>query len=75
MSWPDVVWGAAALRGVDERGRSEIEAAGGLQTHARGELIFASGEPADDFFVVESGEVEVRAVARGEESARLLRRV
>lgn len=75
MSWPDVVWGAAALRGVDERGRSEIEAAGEMQTHARGALVFATGEPADDFFVVESGEVEVRAVARGEESARVLRRV
>ena len=75
MRWPDVVWGAAALRGVDERGRAEIEAAGALQLHARGDMVFASGEPADDFFVVEAGEVEVRGVARGEEGTRLLRKV
>lgn len=73
MSWPEVVWGAAALRGVDERGRAEIEAAGKLASIEKNATVFAPGEPADDFFVVESGEVTLSATPRGEEKARVLR--
>ncbi len=73
--WPDLIWDAAALRGVDERGRAEIEAAGRVDDLKRGAKVFSIGEPADDFFVVEHGEVEVCAVPRGEEKMRVLRRV
>ena len=75
MSWPEIVWGAAALRGVDDRGRAEIEAAGALASLASGERVYAQGEPADHFYVVESGEIEVIATPRGEERSRVLRRV
>lgn len=73
--WPDRIWDAAALRGVDERGRTEIEAAGRIDDLKKGAKVFSIGEPADEFFVVENGEVEVRAVPRGEEKVRVLRRV
>ena len=75
MSWPEIVWSAAALRDVDDRGRAEIEAAGAIASLARGETIYARGEPADHFYVVESGEIEVMATPRGEEKSRVLRRV
>lgn len=74
-AWSDAIWDAAVLRGVDARGRAEIEAAGKIEPLAKGKNVFSAGEPADDFFVVESGEIEVRAVPRGEEKARVLRRV
>jgi Fe-S-cluster-containing dehydrogenase component len=74
-TWPDSVWDAAALRGVDERGRAEIEAAGRVEDFEKGAKTFSIGEPADDFFVVVEGEIEIRAVPRGEEKTRVLRRV
>ncbi|MEO7113957.1 MAG: cyclic nucleotide-binding domain-containing protein, partial [Polyangiaceae bacterium] len=73
--WSDRIWDASALRGVDERGRAEIEAAGRIENLKKGAKAFSIGEPADDFFVVEDGEIEVRAVPRGEENVRVLRRV
>ncbi len=73
--WSDRIWDAAALRGVDDRGRSEIEAAGRIDDLKKGAKIFSIGEPADEFFVVEHGEVAVRAVPRGDEKIRVLRRV
>ncbi|MGH7281584.1 MAG: cyclic nucleotide-binding domain-containing protein [Polyangiaceae bacterium] len=75
MSWPEIVWSAAALREVDDRGRAEIEAAGALASLERGETIYSQGELADHFYVVESGEIEVMATPRGEERSRVLRRV
>ena len=75
MSWPDVVWSAAVLRGIDDRARTEIEAAGSSRACTKGEKIFASGEPADAFFVVEEGRVAVRAIPRGEGEIRIIREV
>ena len=73
-AWPESIWDAAALRGVDGRGRKEIEGAGGIDVVGRGAKIFSSGEPADDFFVVERGGVDVRAAVRGQEKLRVIRR-
>ncbi len=75
MSWPEIVWSAAALRPLDARARSEIEAAGTLKTFARGERVFAAGQPADALFVVAAGRVGVRAVRRGEVDATVLREI
>jgi Fe-S-cluster-containing dehydrogenase component/CRP-like cAMP-binding protein len=72
--WPAAVWDSAWLRGLDGRARAQIEAAGRVRSLARGDRVYAMGEPADTFFVVASGIVEVRAVRRGETQARPLRR-
>ncbi len=63
-AWPTVVWDAPALRGLDERTRGEIEAAGTLRTLASGEVLYRPGEPADDLFVVVEGSVELRVSAQ-----------
>jgi Fe-S-cluster-containing dehydrogenase component/CRP-like cAMP-binding protein len=74
-TWPDAVWSVAVLRGLDARGRADIEAAGTLRDAKRGEAIFRAGEPADAFFVVVRGMFEVRALRRGDREASVLRRV
>jgi len=74
-AWPDEIWRAPVLRGLDARARSEIEAAGELRDLSRGARVFDAGEPADAFFVVETGRVAIRAVPRGETEARVLREV
>ena len=73
MTWPDTIWNAPALRGLDARARADIEAAGSLRALSAGDRVYASGEPADAFFVVERGEVHVRAVARGDEDMHVVR--
>ncbi len=73
--WPALAWRADALRDLDARSRLEIERAGDLIERAAGERVFAEGDAADTLFVVLSGEVEVRAVRRGDASATLVRRV
>jgi len=37
--WPDVVWDAVVLRGLDARARSEIEAAGRLRSLTNDEVV------------------------------------
>ena len=71
--WPQSVWNAAVLRGVDARGRAEIQAAGALRVLAPGEVVFRAGEPADSFFVVAEGLLQVRAVRRGDVALHVLR--
>ena len=62
------------MRGLDARSRSEIEAAGTLSTLEAGEALFRRGEPADAFFVVVDGVVEVRAARTRDSEARVIRR-
>jgi Fe-S-cluster-containing dehydrogenase component/CRP-like cAMP-binding protein len=75
VTWPEIVWSAAALRPLDARARAEIEAAGVLRRVGQGEAVFSAGQPADAFFVVAEGRVGVRAVRRGEVTATVLREI
>ena len=71
--WPDVVWDAVVLRGLDARARAEIEAAGRLRTLKAGEAVYGVGEPADALFVVIDGACELAAVRRGEAEESVIR--
>ena len=72
--WPRSVWQSPWLRGIAMDARAAVEAAGSVRSLEKGARVFAVGDPADAFFVVGEGMVDVRAVRRGEPEARLLRR-
>jgi Fe-S-cluster-containing dehydrogenase component/CRP-like cAMP-binding protein len=72
--WPEVVWEAAVLRGIDARARGEIEAAGRLRVMRQGDLIYRAGEPADALYVVVEGACSLSAVRRGEADSSVIRR-
>lgn len=74
MRWPEIVWDAAVLRGIDARARAEIEAAGRLRKMERGEVVYRAGEPADSLYVVVDGACALVAVRRGEADASVIRR-
>ncbi len=73
-AWPAAVWQSPWLRGIAEEARAGVEAAGSVRSLEKGARVFAPGEPADAFFVVGEGLVDVRGVRRGEPEPRLLRR-
>ncbi|MBX3188990.1 MAG: cyclic nucleotide-binding domain-containing protein [Labilithrix sp.] len=73
--WPDVVWDAAVLRGIDGRARAEIEAAGRLREMRAGDHVYRAGEPADALYVVVEGSCALVAVRRGEADASVIRSV
>lgn len=73
--WPEVVWDAAVLRGIDARARAEIEAAGRLRPIKCGDAVYRAGEPADALYVVIEGACTLAAVRRGEADASVIRRV
>ncbi len=73
-AWPALAWRPDALRDLDARARGELEASGEIVERAAGDKVFAQGDAADALFVVLSGEVEVRAVRRGDSSTTLVRR-
>lgn len=72
--WPDVVWDVSMLRGLDARGRSEIEAAGTVRELRAGEVLFRQGDPADALFVVASGVCTIEGRPRGDADAAVIRR-
>jgi Fe-S-cluster-containing dehydrogenase component/CRP-like cAMP-binding protein len=72
--WPAAVWQSPWLRGLDGTCRALLEDAGSVRVVERGELLFARGDPADAFFVVHEGLVDVRSVRRGETEPSVLRR-
>ena len=72
--WPDVVWDAVVLRGLDARARSEIEAAGRLRTLKGDEIVYRAGEPADALYVVVEGACVLTAIRRGETEPTTIRR-
>jgi Fe-S-cluster-containing dehydrogenase component len=74
-SWPEIVWSAAVLRGLDSRARADLEAAGELRDLRPGEAVFSPGEPAASLFVVVSGTFALRAIRRGDRAPTLLRTV
>lgn len=61
------------LRGLDERGRLDVQSSGRLWELAAGDALFEPGDPSDALFVVVRGEVELWSVARGDEAPSLLR--
>ncbi|GAC1546790.1 MAG: hypothetical protein NVS3B10_10730 [Polyangiales bacterium] len=71
--WPDAVWDAVVLRGLDARARAEIEAAGRLLTLNDDEPVYRAGEPADALYVVVEGACVLRATRRGEAQASVIR--
>lgn len=72
--WPAAVWSSPLLRGLDDRGRREIEASGKLVEKRPDESVYADGEPADVVFVVAKGVVSVTTLARGARATRVQRR-
>jgi Fe-S-cluster-containing dehydrogenase component/CRP-like cAMP-binding protein len=73
-AWPRPVWESPWLRELDPAAQAQIEAAGRVRSLDKGARVYAPGDPADAFFVVGAGLVDVRAVRRGETEARPLRR-
>ncbi len=72
--WPDAVWDAPILRGLDARARSELQAAGRLIELRAGERVFRAGDPADALYVVASGVCTLIGLRRGEAEPTSLRR-
>jgi Fe-S-cluster-containing dehydrogenase component/CRP-like cAMP-binding protein len=72
-AWPEVVWDASMLRGLDPRARGEIEAAGRLRDVRAGEVIYRPGDPADALYVIASGRCELLGVRRGDADSALIR--
>src|SRR5690606_3938648 len=68
-----MVFGAPLLRGLDQRGRHEVQSYGRLHELTPGRVVFRSGEPSDGIFVVRSGEVQRRGLVRGDEAESVLR--
>lgn len=73
--FPDAVWDVPVLRGLDDRARRELEAAGRVREVARGASVHRGGEPADALYVVVSGACEIVAVRRGDTKESVIRRV
>lgn len=64
IAWPDSLFAAPILRGLDDASRRAIQAAGRLRELAAGERVYAIDELGDSFFVVARGEVELSAHTR-----------
>lgn len=73
--WPDVVFQAVPLRGLDARGRRDIEEAGTLRALPDGAVVYRAGEGGEAFFVVAEGGVSLVAVRRGDDGGSELRAV
>src|SRR5262249_15446685 len=71
--WPQLVFDAPVLRGLDPRARREIAEAGRLLERAAGDPIYKAGEEGASFFVVASGKVALYAVRRGDDRETVLR--
>lgn len=72
-AWPEAAFRVPVLRGLDERGRGEVQSSGRLLELRPGEVLFEPGDPSDSLFVVLRGEIELWALARGDEDPSLLR--
>ncbi|MGK3962325.1 cyclic nucleotide-binding domain-containing protein [Sorangium sp. So ce118] len=65
--WPQGVFNAPLLRGLDERARREIAEAGRLRYPSADEVVYRAGDAGDAFFVVASGRIALRATRRGDD--------
>ncbi len=75
MDWPREVFSAALLRGLDERGRSELTQSGTLRRLHDGEALYRRGDKGAALYVVASGELSLEGLRRGEDEPRRLRLV
>jgi Fe-S-cluster-containing dehydrogenase component/CRP-like cAMP-binding protein len=73
VGWPRGAFEPPALRGLDERGRSEIARAGAIVDFADGALVCGEKAYGDCFFVVIAGEVEL-STSEAERTFRRARR-
>src|SRR6187455_1340032 len=71
--FPEGVFRAPVLRGLDLRGREDVQSSGRILELDRGDVLFEAGEPSDALFVVIRGEIEVWSIARGDEAPSVLR--
>lgn len=72
-AWPRRAFEAPVLRALGERERAEVAAAGRIRRVRAGELVYQAREASDAFFVVVSGNVELRAVRRGDDAESVVR--
>jgi Fe-S-cluster-containing dehydrogenase component/CRP-like cAMP-binding protein/uncharacterized membrane protein YedE/YeeE len=68
-----LLWSTPVLRGLDDAARRTLAAAARVRSLAAGQPVFAEHDPADAFYVVIEGAVELRAQRRGDEGRSLLR--
>src|SRR5262249_30142027 len=66
--WPTSLFDVPVLRGLDERARNDIQAAGTIITLAPGDVAYRANDIGESFFVVASGAVTLRATRRGDAS-------
>ncbi len=71
--WPESVFDAAALRGLDENSRAAVRASSRLHTVAADDTVFHQGDPGESFYVVVSGSVVLSALRRGDDEASVIR--
>lgn len=67
------LWEAPVLRGLDDAARRALAAAGRVRSLRDEERVYAEHDPADAFYVVLEGAVELRAQRRGDEGRTVLR--
>jgi Fe-S-cluster-containing dehydrogenase component/CRP-like cAMP-binding protein len=67
------LWDAPVLRGLDDAARRTLAAAARVRTLGSGDVVFGEHDPADAFYVVLEGAVELRAQRRGDEARSRLR--
>lgn len=65
-AWPEAVFDAPLLRGLDDAARAIVGAAGRLHVLEPGALLFDVGDRGDGFFVLVRGTVELRSQREGE---------
>lgn len=70
----DGTWSFPRLAALDARGQSDVAAASTTLRLRPGDVVFEERAPADSFFVVLSGAVELSGVQRGDEAPSVLRR-
>lgn len=68
-----VLWDTPVLRGLDDAARRTLAAAARVRSLGPGDVAFTELDPADAFYVVLEGAVELRAQRRGDERRSVLR--
>ncbi len=72
--WPENVFQAPLLRGINERGRRELASCGELRRIEAGATAYRRGDESDYVFVVAEGEIALVGTRRGDDDEAELRR-